>query len=903
VYHVARLNHMGPKHMTSEKTTDIFIAGLLDDAGIAWNTDSSGIKEIDAALKAASKRGTGHAGRPEFVAQSGDFILVIENKLDRDKQALYTDDACIELDMSTKARMGYAENGALHYAQHIVANTNFRQVFAFGCSGNSKRHIIRPIFVDQSGYRLLDTVENFSNFSPDRIGDYYRQQVLDEPAPEELELEALLKQAKSLHEDLRNYGNLGETEKPLVVSAILLALSDDTFAVDNLKGSGRRTDGKILHDVISSYMKDVEATPSTKIEKVLEQFNLIKNRPALNQVDARLGKTPLRYFAERLNQGVMTGITADSPEDILGRFYGEFIRYSGGDTQELGVVLTPRHITELFCNLVDIKPDDRIFDPCCGTAGFLIAGMHHMLKSTQDKKKRQHIKQEQIFGVEIREDMFAIATTNMILRGDGKSNLENRDFLKIPLEELRSKSLSVGFINPPYSQGKTKDTAHLSEIRFIQHLLDGLDDGARCVAIVPQSTMVGSKKYQRDIKQQILDQHTLEGVITLNKDTFGSIGVNPCIAVFIAHQPHPSDKRVKFINFKDDGYEIKKHVGLVATPRAIEKKQALLDWWFDRKDTESRYMVKSTVEASDEWLHSFYYFNDEIPKAADFEKTINDYLTFEFSMVMQGRGYLFDGDDGADVKKKLKNHVVKALGEREWREFLIADIFRVSGTTTTPPSKLLKNGTTPRITCAATNNGLDDFYQNEATEKAGVLTVESATTGTITWQGHDFIATDHVEKLTLKKKTNLLRHLGFFMKIAIQNSIEGKYGYGYKFSQERIKKQSILLPVNTKGQPDYEYMAAYAKNIEHQKLDQYLDFIQKRLTKFYPPPQEPCQQQNLSGNRLPWMKYSPSSLESVLPRRTCAVVICRLQARPRPIMALLHLSPTSTHHWMQTSWA
>jgi len=565
--------------------------------------------------------------------------------------------------LPTKARVGYAENGALHYAQHIAANTNFRRVFAFGCSGNARRHIIRPMFVDADHYRLLDTVENFSSFSPDRIEHYWRQQVLGEAAPEELELEEILKQAKSLHEDLRNYGNLGETEKPLVVSAILLALSDDTFTVDPLKGSGRRTDGKILHDVISSYMKDVEATPSTKIEKVLEQFNLIKNRPALNQIDERLGKTPLRYFAEQLNQGIMKSMTADSAEDILGRFYGEFIRYSGGDTQELGVVLTPRHITELFCNLVNITPDDRIFAPCCGIAGFLIAGMHHMLKGTDNKNKRQHIKQEQIFGIEIREDMFAIATTNMILRGDGKSNLENRDFLKIPVEELRSKRLSVGFINPPYSQGKTKDTSHLSEIRFIQHLLDGLADDARCVAIVPQSTMVGSKKDQRDIKQQILEQHTLEGVITLNADTFGSIGVNPCIAVLTAHQPHPSGKRVKFINFKDDGYEYKAHVGLMATPRAFEKKQALLDWWFNRKDTESRYMVKSAVEPSDEWLHSFYYFNDEIPKAADFEKAINDYLTFEFSMLMQGRGYLFEDSSKIDVKKNCE-----IMLSRHWKK-------------------------------------------------------------------------------------------------------------------------------------------------------------------------------------------------------------------------------------------
>jgi len=815
----------------------IFIAGLLDDAGIAWNTESSGIKEIDAALKAASKRGTGHAGRPEFVAQAGDFIMVIENKLERDKQALYVDDACTELDMSTKARVGYAENGALHYAQHIVANTNFRQVFAFGCSGNAKRHVIRPIFVALDGYRLLETVENFSNFSPARIGDYYRQQVLGEAAPEELELEEILKQAKSLHEDLRNYGNLGETEKPLVVSALLLALSDDTFDVDNLKGSGRRTDGKILHDVISSYMKDVEATPSTKIEKVLEQFNLVKNRPALNQVDTRLGKTPLRYFAEQLNQGIMTGITADSAEDVLGRFYGEFIRYSGGDTQELGVVLTPRHITELFCNLVDIKPDDRIFDPCCGTAGFLIAGMHHMLKGTTSKKKRQHIKQEQIFGVEIREDMFAIATTNMILRGDGKSNLENRDFLKIPVEGLREKQLSVGFINPPYSQGKTNNTSHLSEIRFIQHLLDGLADGARCVAIVPQSTMVGTKKDQRDIKKQILEQHTLEGVITLNADTFGSIGVNPCIAVFTAHLPHPDNKRVKFINFKDDGYEIKKHVGLVATPRAIEKKQALLDWWFDRKDAESRYMVKSTVEASDEWLHSFYYFNDEIPQAADFEKTINDYLTFEFSMVMRGRGYLFSDGDGAEVKKKLKNNAARALEEREWREFKLTEIFREI-----ERGKRLKKddhikGNVPYVSSTASNNGVDGFIGNQRAVRRfkNTLTIaNSGSVGTVFYQPFEVIASDHVTKL---ENNNFCKHTYLFLAAAACRLGE-KYSFNREINDARIRSEKILLPVDTKGDPDYEYMADYAKHLENQKLEQYQDFIQKRSTKIYPPPRK-----------------------------------------------------------------
>ena len=165
----------------------------------------------------------------------------------------------------------------------------------------------------------------------------------------------------------------------------------------------------------------------------------------------------------------------------------------------------------------------------------------------------------------------------MILRGDGKSNLENQDFLSQSIEDLRSKNLSVGFINPPYSQAKGPDTAHLSEIAFIKHMLDGLADGARAVAIVPQSTMVGKTSADKQIKKQILEKHTLEGVITLNKETFYGVGTNACIVVFVAHKPHHEKKYCKFINFEDDGFVVQKHLGLVETERAKERKSHLLD--------------------------------------------------------------------------------------------------------------------------------------------------------------------------------------------------------------------------------------------------------------------------------------------------------------------------------------
>jgi len=111
------------------------------------------------------------------------------------------------------------------------------------------------------------------------------------------------------------------------------------------------------------------------------------------------------------------------------------------------------------------------------------------------------IKKDRIHGIEIREDMFSIATTNMILRGDGKSNLIKNDFLKRDIKSMRANNYSVGLINPPYSQAKGKDTAHLSEIHFIEHLLDGLADNGRCVIIVPQSTMVGKTSEDKKSKK------------------------------------------------------------------------------------------------------------------------------------------------------------------------------------------------------------------------------------------------------------------------------------------------------------------------------------------------------------------------------------------------------------------
>lgn len=119
----------------------------------------------------------------------------------------------------------------------------------------------------------------------------------------------------------------------------------------------------------------------------MSQFLVIKDTKAINEVNEYLSKTPLKHYTEFLYENIYKNIKyIQSAEDYLGRFYGEFMSYSGGDGQNLGIVLTPKHITELFCDLAELEPTDKVFDPCCGTGGFLIAAMHDMLQKTDGPK-------------------------------------------------------------------------------------------------------------------------------------------------------------------------------------------------------------------------------------------------------------------------------------------------------------------------------------------------------------------------------------------------------------------------------------------------------------------------------------------------------------------------------------
>lgn len=639
-----------------EIDTEFFIRDLLKDENITFYSQWQWTIEIVNALKWSSKTGWKWNWNPEFVCIVKDFLLVIEIKKDLDFHIKFDEKNLISQNIKYWDVKNFSVNWALHYAKHLAHKTNFKKIFAIGISWSPKRNKITPLFVNERWEcKILEDLENLIIFNEKNIEEYYSHKVLNEQTREEKTTEEILKDAKKLHEDLRNYGSIQDKDKPLIVSGILLALREidfKGFSIEELSGDTITTDGEKIYNAIEKNLKRADVSPETKKDKLLSQFLVIKDIKAINEVNTTLWKTPLKHYAEFLYEHIYKNIKyIHSSEDYLWRFYGEFMSYSGWDWQTLWIVLTPKHITELFCELVDLKVTDKVFDPCCWTGWFLISSMHYMLQKAETEHQKNHIKKEQLHGIELQPYMFTIATTNMILRWDGKSNLNQEDFMRQNPFQLQEKWCKVWMINPPYSQG-SKQNPNLYEIAFIEQLLNSIVVDWKVIAIIPQSSMTGKTKEEKAIKENILKNNTLEWVITLNKNTFYGVWTNPCIAVFTAGIPHYKDKVVKFINFEDDGFEVQKHLWLVENKeKSKEMKQKLLSVWRDEmQEIETKFCVKTTIESEDEWLHSFYYFNDEIPTYEDFEKTMADYLTFEFDMITHGRGYLFDNQNNYDTK-------------------------------------------------------------------------------------------------------------------------------------------------------------------------------------------------------------------------------------------------------------
>lgn len=164
-----------------EVNTDLWVHEMLKEAEIRdkFSAQGSDIKEIDDALKSASKKGTGNAGFPEYVGVVKDFLILIEDKSSVDKHVHYTDEGIIADDV--KSNTDYAVNGALFYAKHLVDRVSYKKIIAIGISGSEKKHRITPIFVNERGeYTELPDIETLISFKESNIDEYYIREILQE---------------------------------------------------------------------------------------------------------------------------------------------------------------------------------------------------------------------------------------------------------------------------------------------------------------------------------------------------------------------------------------------------------------------------------------------------------------------------------------------------------------------------------------------------------------------------------------------------------------------------------------------------------------------------------------------------------------------------------------------------
>jgi type I restriction enzyme M protein len=218
--------------------------------------------------------------------------------------------------------------------------------------------------------------------------------------------------SRELHEFMRDHAKLTESEKPLLVSGTLIGLRNKAFTLSYVAYTPEELQKEWMR-VIQEEIKKADI-PQGKKDSMTQPYSSIAVHPELGKPTKAYPKGILHELIKRLNEKVWPFISVYHDFDIVGQFYGEFLKYTGGDKKALGIVLTPRHITELFALLANVSVDSKVLDICAGTGGFLISAMNQMMRTAVTDEDRQRIRKEGLIGVEQQPNMFALAASNMI---------------------------------------------------------------------------------------------------------------------------------------------------------------------------------------------------------------------------------------------------------------------------------------------------------------------------------------------------------------------------------------------------------------------------------------------------------------------------------------------------------
>lgn len=516
----------------------------------------------------------------------------------------------------------YAVDGALYYAKFLKEDYN---VIAVAVSGTKRETFRASAFLWSKGQDDFTELRKARDIILEPRN--YIDLVKGKKIQREYSLDSIRETAIDMHEYLREI-KMTERHKPIFIAGILIALNDEDFAKSYINLPSFSSVISNITTAIDNVLRD-SGIKYNRIQYIKQAFKNLLDNSKFAAIP--LGnKKSIVWYIEELEMKIKPMMDhADSTIDALGVFYHEFIKYSGGDGSGLGIVLTPQHLTEFMCNLAGVNKNSRVVDICCGSGSFLVTAMCMMFKDANSEEV-ERIREDGLYGVEFDDELYTLAVANMIIRKDGKSNIEHGDCFKPEIvRKLKAKNINIGLINPPYSQDD------VVELEFVEHLLNILAVNGTGVVVVPMSCAIGTKF--KDVRKRLFKKHTLDAVFSMPDDIFYPTGTNVCVMVWKAHCPHDSERETFFGYCKDDGFVKRKKLGRVD---AYDKWDSIEKQWLDlykNRDVEDGLSARQKVTDEDEWLCEAYMKTDYSKlRQEDFQQTVNDYLAY---LVKSGEVY------------------------------------------------------------------------------------------------------------------------------------------------------------------------------------------------------------------------------------------------------------------------
>lgn len=590
----------------------------------------------------------------------------------------------------------------------------------------------------------------------------------------EIDEELFLDKTQQINKILHD-GGINKRNRAAVLASLLLAIAfDPRFKVH---GDLRTMIGDIntrARRYLKRYKKD-EFFGEIEIHLPTSDDNHHKHKTALNAtIDVLRGLN----IASAINSG----------RDVLGEFYEQFLKYAN-DASELGIVLTPRHITTFAANVVDVRPNNVIFDPACGTGGFLVAALDKVRRDIGDVTQ---FKKGNLHGIEQDPLIATLAIVNMIFRGDGSSNIQEGD----GLVTQPSCQPDCCLLNPPFA---LEDEY---EWKFVDKALGVMTGGGLLFAIVPTTTMMsaGDDRLEKHWRNEMLMKHTLLAVITMPQDLFyphvskGTYGI-----LIRAHQPHDVINGKVFWAILSDGKNRTKTArALLGNLKEIEI--ALRN--FVATGTESD-CIPGQMDCA------------PIRKAPDgfLDLSPENHIGREAGEGNFDMFFLADQRQAAHCRiQRAKSPGVRV--ETGCRSFQLMKFVEWYEKGRSNRVRDLPLGTLPVVSTSETDNGISDTVDRDSAGKvysAGLITI-SSNGGSCCAFFHDyeFGANPDVWVLSLKDKF-ADPSFSVFLCAAINNE-SWRYNYYRKFNLTQLKSLTIQMPINGRGNLDFRRIRKLAKD-------------------------------------------------------------------------------------------